>query len=29
MEKRTMDAYNWQEAVIEAVAQFGLGLAGG
>jgi hypothetical protein len=28
MEDRTMDARNWQEAVIEAVARFGLGLAG-
>lgn len=28
MEDRTMDAHDWQEAVIEAVARFGLGLAG-
>lgn len=28
MEDPTMDARNWQEAVIEAVARFGLGLAG-
>jgi hypothetical protein len=29
MEDRTMDARSWQEAVIEAVARFGLCLAGG
>lgn len=29
MEGLTMNAYDWQEAVIEAIAQFGLGMAGG
>lgn len=28
MEDRKMDARNWREAVIEAVARLGLGLAG-